>query len=74
MHLQSSQMFPPTPALTIALQELTGAVDRKQGIVQTSEVELQHSCYRVQIISSLRQWVLSCKGGEDTLSNIINSP
>lgn len=48
--------------LTSMLQELAGARDGEEGILQTSEVELQNSSNRVQVKPLLGQGVLSCRG------------
>lgn len=48
--------------LTRMLQELPGAFGGEEGILQTSEIELQHACHRVQVVSLLSQGILSYRG------------
>lgn len=45
--------------LTGMLQELAGALGGKERVLQSSEVELQHSRNRIQVIRALRQGILS---------------
>lgn len=45
--------------LTGMLQELAGALSGKERLLQSSEVELQHSRNRIQVIHMLRQGILS---------------
>lgn len=63
-----------TPRLTSMLQELVSAVNGEEGILQTSEVELEDPSHRVQVVVLLSQRVFSCRQTHGTLSHVIHVP
>lgn len=52
-------LIPYVNTLTGMLQELAGALAGKERFLQSSEVELQHSSDRIQVICTLREGILS---------------
>lgn len=55
-------LIPYVTLLTGMLQKLAVALAREEGFLQSSEVELQHSSDRIQVIWTLREGILSYEG------------
>lgn len=62
--LPSYTLIPYITLLTGMLQELAVALAGKERLLQSSEVELQHSSDRIQVIRTLREGILSYEGNK----------
>ena len=58
----------PHQLLTGMLQELAGALCGKEGFLQGSKVELQHSCNRIQVARPLSEGILSYQANTELSS------